>query len=193
MTEALTQFITDTGWLAPIYYVGSFVITALVPIIPTPLVAALGGKAFGLLPAFAYGVFGLGIGSLIALNFARIVGQPLIYWLFRPGTLKRWENVLGIESAAAWGLFFFLFNLDFLVLISGLTTIRLKKLWVTAMIARLPWLAVSAWFGDAILISDTIMWVALLLSLPLLFLMTRIRPIIHNWLFVITKGRIPRI
>ena len=192
MTEAITQFITNTGWLAPLYYIAGFSLTALIPVIPTPLIAALGGKAFGFFPALIYGIFGLGFGAALSLNVARRIGQPLVHWLIRPGTWKRWETFLGIESPIVWGLFFFLMNLDFLVLISGLTTIRLQKLWLTAMVARLPWLAVSVWFGDFVLISDTVMWIALLLSLPALFLIAKVRPGIQNWLFIVTNGRIPK-
>ena len=192
MTEALTQFITNTGWLAPLYYIAGFLLTALVPIIPTPFVAALGGKAFGFFPALIYGTFGLGLGALISLNVARRIGQHLVYWLVRPGTWKRWETFLNIETPVVWGLFFFLMNLDFLVLFSGLTTIQIRKLWLTAMIARLPWLTASVWFGDFILVSDAIMWIALLLSLPALILIARIRPTIQNWLSVITNGRFPK-
>ena len=68
MTHALSHFINDAGWLAPLYYVGSFLLTALLPFIPTPLVGALGGKAFGLLPAVAYGIFGLALGIAASLH-----------------------------------------------------------------------------------------------------------------------------
>jgi hypothetical protein len=40
-------FILTAGWLAPFYYVASFVFSAIVPFIPTPLIGALGGTAFG--------------------------------------------------------------------------------------------------------------------------------------------------
>lgn len=191
MTEALTQFINSTGWLAPLYYVGSFVITALLPIVPTPLVGALGGKAFGLFPAAAYGIFGLGLGAFISLNLARRVGRPLIDRLVRPKTRARWEELLGIQSVVVWGLLFLLLNLDFVVLLSGLTTLPLRKLWLAAMIARSPWLVASTWFGDVILVSDSVMWVALLLTLPILYGLNRLQPRIQSWLIRISNGRIP--
>ena len=191
MTEALTQFINSTGWLAPLYYVGSFVVTALLPIVPTPLVGALGGKAFGLFPAAAYGIFGLGLGAFISLNLARRIGRPLINRLVRPKTRARWEELLGIQSVVVWGLLFLLLNLDFVVLLSGLTTLPLRKLWLAAMIARSPWLVASAWFGDVILVSDSVMWVALLLTLPILYGLNRLQPRIQSWLIRISNGRIP--
>ena len=191
MTEALTQFISSTGWLAPLYYVGSFVVTALLPIVPTPLVGALGGKAFGLFPATAYGILGLGLGAFISLNLARRIGRPLIDRLVRPKTRARWEELLGIQSVVVWGLLFLLLNLDFVVLLSGLTTLPLRKLWLAAMIARSPWLVASAWFGDVILVSDSVMWIALLLMLPILYGLNRLRPRIQSWLIRISNGRIP--
>ncbi|MEJ2668558.1 MAG: hypothetical protein P8Z81_15940, partial [Deinococcales bacterium] len=176
MTHAVSHFINDAGWLAPLYYVASFLVTALLPFIPTPLVGALGGKAFGFLPAVAYGIIGLGLGALVGLLLARNIGRPILTLLVRRNTLDEWEELLGIRSVALWGVIFFILNLDFMVLLSGLTSLPLAELWIAAMIARAPWLIASAWFGSAVLVSDTVMWLALVLLIPLLILLNRLRP-----------------
>jgi uncharacterized membrane protein YdjX (TVP38/TMEM64 family) len=182
MIDALTTFINDTGWLAPLYYVLSFVLTALLPVIPTPLVAALGGTAFGYGPAVAYGIFGLGLGALVSLTLARAVGRPLLRRLVRPEVWATWEQLLGIRSVAVWGMIFLLLNLDFAVTAAGLTTLPISQLWLAAMIARIPWLLASAWFGDAVLVNDGMMLVAALLMIPGIYVLGRLRPLVQAWL-----------
>ncbi len=182
MTEALSHFINDAGWLAPLYYVASFLVTALLPFIPTPLVGALGGKAFGFFAAVVYGIFGLGLGALVGLLLARRIGRPLLALLVRREALDEWEELLGIRSVAVWGVLYFLLNLDFVVLLSGLTSLPLTELWIAAMIARTPWLIGSAWLGSAVLVSDTVLWLALILLIPSLYLLNRLRPLIRHWM-----------
>ncbi|MEJ2287895.1 MAG: hypothetical protein P8Y02_04470 [Deinococcales bacterium] len=191
MTEALSHFINDAGWLAPLYYVASFLLTALLPFIPTPLVGALGGKAFGFFAAVAYGIFGLGLGAFVGLMLARGIGRPLLILLVRREALQEWEELLGIRSVVVWGVLFFVLNLDFVVLLSGLTSLPLTELWIAAMIARTPWLIGSAWLGSAVLVSDTVLWVALILLIPLLYLLNRLRPRIRHWMLRFRPGSDP--
>ena len=188
MTEALSHFINDAGWLAPLYYVASFLLTALLPFIPTPLVGALGGKAFGFFAAVAYGVIGLGLGAFVGLMLARRIGRPLLTLLVRREALQEWEQLLGIRSVALWGALFFVLNLDFVVLLSGLTSLPLTELWIAAMIARTPWLIGSAWLGSAVLVSDTVLWLALILLIPLLYVLNRLRPRIRHWMLRFRPG-----
>lgn len=183
MIQAITYFITQAGWLAPLAYVASYIVTALLPVIPTPLVAAMGGTAFGFAPAVLYGVIGLGLGAFVALTLARRVGRPLLHRLVAPEAVQQWEALLGIRNLVVWGVIFFVLNLDIVVMASGLSTLSLRKLWLTAMIARLPWLLGAAWFGEAVLVSDTMMLLTLLLILPVMFLAGRYRPRIQAWLF----------
>lgn len=175
MIDALTTFINSAGWLAPLYYIGSFVLTALLPFIPTPLVAALGGTAFGFVPATLYGAIGLGLGAAISLTVARAIGRPLLQRLVRPEVWANWQQFLGIKSVVTWGLIFLLLNLDFAVTLSGLSTLSLSRLWLAAMIARLPWLLVSAWVGDAVLVNDSVMLVMALLLIPSIYVLGKLR------------------
>ena len=182
MIDALTTFINGAGLFAPLYYILSFVITALLPVIPTPLVAALGGTAFGFGPAVAYGVLGLGLGAVVSLTLARSLGRPLLRRLVRPEVLEGWEVFLGIRSIFIWGLIFLFFNLDFAVMVAGLTTLSLQHLWIAAMITRIPWLIASAWFGDVVLVSDGVALLMGLLLIPGIYLLGRLRPLLEPWL-----------
>jgi uncharacterized membrane protein YdjX (TVP38/TMEM64 family) len=162
MTEAMTNFINDAGWFAPLYYVLSFVITALVPVIPTPLVGALGGAAFGTVPAVLYGIVGLALGAFVALTLSRRIGRPLLLRIVSPKAWAEWEALVGIKSVVLWGVIFFVLNVDVAVIAAGLSQVRLRSLWLTAMVARFPWLLASAWFGEIVFVSDTVMYLALL-------------------------------
>ncbi len=182
MTEALAYFINDAGWLAPLYYVLSFVVTALLPFIPTPLVGALGGAALGVVPAVLYGVVGLGLGAFIALNLSRRLGRPIALKLVTPKIWAEWESLLGIRSVLVWGVIFFVLNVDFAVMAAGLSTLRLRRLWLAAMVARFPWLVASAWFGDLVFVSDTVMLLALVMLVAMMVVLGKVRPRVRHWL-----------
>ncbi len=191
MTEALAYFINDAGWLAPLYYVLSFVVTALLPFIPTPLVGALGGAALGVGPAVLYGIVGLGLGAFIALNLSRRLGRPIVLKLVTPSVWAEWESLLGIRSVFVWGVIFFILNVDFAVVAAGLSSLRLRDLWLAAMIARFPWLLASAWFGDLIFVSDTVMLFALVLMIAGMVVIGKLRPRVHHMLVRWAERRDP--
>ena len=182
MTDALAYFINDAGWLAPLYYVLSFVVTALLPFIPTPLVGALGGAALGTGPAILYGIVGLGLGALVALNLSRRLGRPIALKIVSPAAWAEWEALLGVRSLMVWGVIFFVLNVDFAVVAAGLSSLRLRDLWITAMIARFPWLVASAWFGELIFVSDTVMLLALVVMLAMMVVIGKLRPRVQHWL-----------
>lgn len=182
MAEALAHLINDAGAWAPLYYVLSFVVTALLPFIPTPLVAALGGAALGTVPAIGYGLVGLALGAFVALNLSRRIGRPLILRLVSPKAWAEWELLVGIKSLWLWGVIFFVLNVDFAVVAAGLSGLSLRQLWLTAMIARVPWLVASAWFGEILLVSDTVMFLALLGLVGGAVAFQKLRPRIRHWL-----------
>jgi uncharacterized membrane protein YdjX (TVP38/TMEM64 family) len=182
MTEAMTNFINDAGWFAPLYYVLSFVVTALVPVIPTPLVGALGGAAFGTVPAVLYGIVGLALGAFVALNLSRRIGRPLLLRIVSPKAWAEWEALVGIRSVVLWGVIFFVLNIDVAVIAAGLSQVRLRSLWLAAMIARFPWLLASAWFGEVVFVSDTVMYLALLGLIAGVVVFQKLRPRFQHWL-----------
>ena len=178
----MAHFINDAGWLAPLYYVLSFVVTALVPVIPTPLVGALGGAAFGAVGAVLYGIVGMALGAFVALNLSRRIGRPLLLRIVSPKAWAEWETLVGIKNAFLWGVIFFVLNVDVAVVAAGLSQVRLRTLWLTAMIARFPWLVVSAWFGEVVFVSDTVMVLALLALLAGVVVFQKVRPRFQHWL-----------
>ena len=128
-----------------------YVLTALSPIIPTPLITALGGTAFGFWPAVWLGIVGLALGAAVSLGLARLIGRPLIAFLTRRPDLGDWEQLLGVSSLRVWAVLFFALNVDMVVLLSGFTSLPARRLWLTAVLGRTPWVVAVAWFGSSLL------------------------------------------
>lgn len=182
MLETLSSQLDQAGALAPLVYIAFFLMTALVPVIPTPLISALGGSLLGFGPAVLYGMVGLGLGALLALNLSRHLGRPMVTRIFGKKAWEDWEVLLGVRSPLLWGVIFFVFNVDFMVVAAGLSGIALWKLWLAAFIARLPWVVATAWFGDVVLVSDRYLLPGLLIGLAALVLINAIRPRIRQLL-----------
>lgn len=182
MIEGLTSLITSQGWLAPLWYVGGFLLAAVVPIIPTPLIAALGGTTFGAVPAVLYGLVGLALGAALALNLARRLGLPLIRRIVPARTWNEWEILLGIRSLWMWGVIFLLLNMDIAVMAAGLSSLPMRNLWLTAMVARLPWLVGSAFLGELLLVNDTALVLIGIVIIPALWGLNKLRPALRRTL-----------
>lgn len=164
MTDFLSDAIASAGPYAYVYYVLGYVLTALSPVIPTPLVTALGGTAFGFWPAVWLGVLGLGLGAAVSLGLARLIGRPVIAFLTRRPDLGDWEQLLGVSSLRVWAVLFFALNIDMVVLVSGLTSLSIRRLWLTAVLARTPWVVAVAWFGSSLLESRAALGIGLLVG-----------------------------
>jgi len=151
ISQSLEAFLNTTGPFAPLVYILLYVVTALVSVIPTPLVSALGGSILGFWPAVLYGLIGLALGAYIALNLMRRFGRPLLYRLVSEKVIAQWEYLLGIQSVRMWGVVFLALNVDLAVMIAGLTKLSVTRLWLAAVIARMPWVILSAWLGRSFL------------------------------------------
>jgi hypothetical protein len=81
-----------------------------------------------------------------------------------------------------WGVIFFVLNVDVAVIAAGLSEVRLRRLWVAAMVARFPWLVASAWFGEVVFVSDTVMYLALLGLIASVVVFQKLRPHFQRWL-----------
>lgn len=182
MVESLAQFLNQAEQYAPLIYISLFLMTALLPFIPTPLVSALGGSMLGAVPASLYGIIGLALGALLALNLSRFLGRPVMVRLVGAKTWEEWEHLLGIRSTLIWGLIFFVLNIDFAVVAAGLSGLPLRKLWITAVIARTPWVIISAWFGETIAQADQYLPYALLLLVAGFIFIRLARPRIRHLL-----------
>lgn len=180
MIEGLTTLITSQGWLAPAWYVAGFLLAALVPVIPTPLIAALGGSAFGTVPAILYGMIGLALGAGLALLLSRQLGRRVMRVLVPEKVWSEWEVLLGIRSLPAWFAVFLVLNMDIAVMVAGLSSLSARSLWLTAMAARLPWLVVAAWAGETLLVNDAALILVGLVLVPVVWGLNRVRPALRR-------------
>ena len=181
MLETLSDFLNQAGPLAPLVYISFFLATALLPFIPTPVVVALGGSMLGSVPAIGYGVIGLGLGSFLALKLSRTLGRPVVIRMVGAKAWEEWEHLLGIRSPALWGVIFFLLNIDFAVVAAGLSSVPTWQLWLSAVIARLPWLVLSAFFGETLLRPEMLPF-AVLIVVVLVFVVQIIRTRLRTYL-----------
>ena len=178
MLETLTNLLNQAGAFAPLVYISLFLATALLPFIPTPLVVALGGSLLGSLPAIGYGVIGLGLGAYLALKLSRTLGRPVVIRMVGAKAWEEWEYLLGIRSPVVWGVIFFLLNIDFAVVAAGLSSVPMWQLWLSAVIARLPWLVLSAFFGESLLRTEMLplaITIVIVLIVAIHFLRKRMR------------------
>jgi len=182
MIEGLTTLMTSQGWLAPAWYVAGFLLAALVPIIPTPLIAALGGTTFGTTAAILYGLVGLALGAALALTIARQLGRRVMRRLLPERVWREWEALLGIRSYAVWFVVFLVLNLDIAVMAAGLSSLSARGLWLTAMAARLPWLIGAAWAGETLLVNDAALILAILVLIPVMWGVQKVRPAVRRYL-----------
>jgi uncharacterized membrane protein YdjX (TVP38/TMEM64 family) len=184
MIEGFTSLITAQGWLAPLWYVAGFLFAALVPVVPTPLIAALGGTAFGTVPAILYGLVGMALGAGLALLIARQLGRRVIRALVPQEVWAEWEVLLGVRSLGVWFVIFLVLNMDIAVMAAGLSSLSARAVWATAMLARLPWLIAAAWAGEVLLVNDAALILVGLLLIPILWGLNKLRPAIRHRLAV---------
>ena len=180
MIEGFTALITSAGWLAPLWYVAGFLFAALVPVVPTPLIAALGGTAFGTVPAILYGLVGMALGAGLALLIARQLGRRVIRAVVPHSVWAEWEVLLGVRSLGVWFVIFLVLNMDIAVMAAGLSSLAARSVWATAMLARLPWLIAAAWAGEVLLVNDAALILVALLVLPIMWGLNRLRPAIRH-------------
>lgn len=175
ISQSLESLLNAMGPLAPVVYISLYILTALVSIVPTPLVSALGGSILGFWPAVLYGCIGLALGAYIALSLMRRFGRPLLYRLVSEKVIAQWEYLLGIQSVPMWGVVFLALNVDLAVMIAGLTKLSVSRLWLAAVIARMPWVILSAWLGRSFLEDGNIFVtsIVVVILLILVFLIMR--------------------
>ncbi|MEZ4631487.1 MAG: VTT domain-containing protein [Deinococcales bacterium] len=182
MFDYVESLLSHAGALMPVVYILLYVLTALLVFIPTPLVSALGGTLLGFWPAVFYGAIGLGLGAVVALGLSRYFGRPLILKLIGETTWQQWEYLLGIRSIWLWTLVFGVFNVDFAVLIAGLSPLPLRQLWLSVMLARMPWLILAAWLGKGFFDGEYFWLQALLILVGILLGSMLLRRMLKHYL-----------
>ena len=129
------------------------------------VLAPIPGQVVGLVAGYAYGVFwgtvmsmgGLLLGTAIAVWLARRLGRPLIERYASQDLLERIDGYMQRRGGMALFMIFLLPFLpdDVACFIAGLTSLRINKILVLALIGRAPGVLVSCWLGAR---AQTLTW-----------------------------------
>lgn len=151
--ELLREKILSYGSLSILALMAAQVIQVVIAFIPGEIVQMMGGYIFGPLLGTLYSLGGITLGAAIVFFIVKVTGYPLVK-VFVP---KKQMERLGFLTKGKKGqtAMFILFLIpgipkDILVYIAGLTPIKPAEFFSIFIIARLPALAASCWFGASI-------------------------------------------
>ncbi len=147
--EAVTGFIGELGWIAPLVFIAGYVI-ATVFFLPGLLFTLAGGALFGPFYGTLYNLAGATIGATLAFLLARYIAYD---WVAQRTGKRLRQLVDGVEEEG-WRFVAFvrlvpLFPFNLLNYALGLTRIRLSHYIVTSFIFMLPGGAAYTYLGHA--------------------------------------------
>ena len=126
--EALTDYLAQFGWGAPLVFVVFQAVQVVLPILPGGLGCLAGVIFFGAWRGFWFNYVGICLGSLAAFAIARSCGRPLLESLFPPRLIEKYDSKLGSGSRfARWFAFLIFIPVapdDYLCFLAGTTSMR---------------------------------------------------------------------
>lgn len=148
---ALRAVVRDAGPLGPVVFVVLQAVQVIFAPIPGQLTAFAGGFLFGWY-GLLYSLVGVTIGSAVAFWLSRRLGRPYVESVLAPGTLERFDSVLGETGDVALAVFFLLPGLpdDVICFLAGLTPIRFRRFVALSVVARLPAYVVATMLGSSV-------------------------------------------
>ena len=147
--EALTGWVGSLGWIAPIVFIGCYVI-ATVFFMPGLLFTLAGGVLFGPVYGTLYNLTGATLGATFAFLIARFIAYD---WVAQRTGKRLGQLVKGVENEG-WRFVAFvrlvpLFPFNLLNYALGLTKIRLSHYIITSFIFMAPGGAAYTYLGYA--------------------------------------------
>lgn len=150
-TREFNTFIDGLGWKAPLVMIGLTIVEVVVAPLPGGWIAIADGFIFGHWLGFLYSYIGSVIGSWIAFELARKLGQPFVQKMISAEKYEQYEKKI---HTSRWGIILLymipLFPVDIVSLLIGLTNVRRKRFIVLMMIGLLPNMFVLNFFGSQI-------------------------------------------
>ena len=147
--ERIRDWVASFGPWAPLVSTALNVAQVLLAPIPGQFVGLLNGYLYGLWLGTLYSMFGLILGTALAMALGRWFGRPLVQHLVNQETLVRWDRIADRQGP----LFFFLVFLfpfvpdDVTCFLIGLSPLAIPRMVVLAALGRLPGVFVSCWLG----------------------------------------------
>ena len=90
--DALQSWINSFGIWAPLIFIVLQAVQVIIPIIPGGVTLLGGVLLFGPWWGFWYNYIGICIGSFAVFAISRIYGKPLMYKLFKPESIEKYEH-----------------------------------------------------------------------------------------------------
>ncbi len=93
--EKLEEFIEWTGPFGGIVFTIVQIVQVVIPIIPGGVSCLVGVVLFGPLMGYIYNYLGCCIGSVIAFAISKRFGRPILYSLFKPESIAKYDKWMG--------------------------------------------------------------------------------------------------
>ena len=183
--EALQEYLSGFGALAPLIFFLLQVAQVIAAPIPGNVTALAGGAMFGFWTAMLISTGATLVGSALAFGLARLFGRPLVVRLVGEQTVTKYIDAFTKKSTFLLAAMFLIpfFPDDALCLIAGLTAIRWLPFLAIVIITRPPGLVVSTLVGSGQL---TVPWWGWALigaaALGLMFVSFKYGDAISDWI-----------
>lgn len=150
-TEQFYAWLDGMGIWAPVFLTGLITLEVIIAPLPGGWLTIASGYLFGPWMGFAISYIGMVLGSVLAFELSRRLGQPFVKRLVKPDQYKRYGEKL---QSSQWAIFLLymipLFPVDIISLLLGMTSINRKRFWIVMSLGFLPNTFTLNFVGNAI-------------------------------------------
>jgi uncharacterized membrane protein YdjX (TVP38/TMEM64 family) len=159
--SALQEQVSASGAWAPWVVVGLSAAQVVLAPIPGQTVGIVSGYLFGVFRGALYTMFGLSLGTTLAIWIGRRLGRPVVALFVDQELLSRWDGIVSRRGEFFLLLVFLVPFLpdDLACLLVGLSTLPIKRMVVLSAVGRLPGVLVSCWVGTYASAIPTWAWI----------------------------------
>lgn len=138
--QQLKGVISSFGHYSPLIFILVQFLQVIIAFIPGVAIEFVGGYLFGITAGFLYSMVGITLGSWVAFTLAKTFEKLIVEKIVSPGTLKRFDYLIGHEGVVLSLLLFLIpgFPKDALCYILGLTPMRLGVFLLISTVGRMP-------------------------------------------------------
>ncbi len=150
-SEQFYAWLDSLGVWAPLFLIGLITLEVIIAPLPGGWLTIASGYLFGPWMGFAVSYIGMVLGSMVAFELARRLGQPFVKRLVKPDNYERYGEKL---QSSQWGIILLymipLFPVDIISLLLGITSIHRKRFWIMMALGFLPNTFTLNFVGNAI-------------------------------------------
>lgn len=150
-SEEFYAWLESLGIWAPVFMIGLMTVEVVIAPLPGGWLTIATGYLFGPWLGFLISYIGMSLGSIIAFELARHLGQPFVRRLVKPEQFQAYGEKL---HASQWGIFLLyvipLFPVDIVSLLLGLSGIKRQRFWLLMSLGYLPNTFILNFVGNAI-------------------------------------------